>query len=316
MKLLFICSLLISQIIWAFGSVDLTNVDIDYRNGSGSAKFDKLRLGMGTLEVDVDHLHQLDVDYKQNAYEITQRFDNKTFATFRWKMTEGTQFFNDLKDDIYFTTNGPVQVRLGTRKTDIDVPKLSFANKTIVLEAKNLTAKCDHPKGFMNPNDYIVHVLKACLVNSRIKLQSLVSRQEDINKPLISEDFDSILAEAKHPLAEKTGIDLNKHRTSLKDKQLVDQLDIRVTNGQMFLDMFIKVFSIPIRVEFYGPVRIIEKTKQLRVHVDTFKVLGVNFSKQLMKMVTNFLKKYQTKVMKVEYPFIYVDIESLYSVDY
>ena len=88
-----------SQLAWGFGSVDLTNVDIDYRNGSGSAEFDLLKLGMGDLEVDISHLHQIDINYVKDAYVLTKRFDNKTAVDFRWKMTAGTQLFNDLNDE-------------------------------------------------------------------------------------------------------------------------------------------------------------------------------------------------------------------------
>ena len=75
--------------------------------------------------------------------------------------------------------------------------------------------------------------------------------------------------------------------------------------------MFFKLLSQKLRLEFFGTAKLIDSNNKIQIFVSSFKIAGINLTGPVSKLAMKVLKKYDSKHLKVKYPYIIVDLEYL-----
>lgn len=296
MKLLVLFSILASQMLWSIGSIEIKNVSINYLKGSGTAEFDKLSLGLGSLTIDVAHLHKIDMSYEGGAYKLIERFDNNTSAQLKW--ATGTDFLQDKDNKIAIKTEQPIQFNLGTKKTYINVPELRFATAESYMRFEGLNVDCSNPKGQFDPTDFIFHVIKACLNKGQFNLAKMYQMS------LVA------LSDADYSFLNSLGYDLSERTKFLKkDLESIRHIDISIDKNQIYANLDLKFGPFAPKLELMGVISILERQKQLKVHISQIKLADIALTDLLFKLIEN----YKSEIIKIQYPYVYIDITGLLS---
>lgn len=296
MKRILILLLALPEMAFALSAINLKDVSIDYKKGYGQARFRRIHVDMDNMNLYANHLNNINVKYKKNAYQLFAELDYPTNVLFTWA-TE-MDFMKDHHGKIALKTPEPIQVNIGTRKSSIDVPEVLFATAESYMRFEKLTVNCSYPKGEKDPDDFLFHSLKACLHKGHFHLNKMF--QMSLVHPELSEKDYSFLNSIGHDISERT-------QYLKKDLEAIRHIDIKFDKNQIYANLEFKFGPFMPKLEMIGSALVSKSKKYLKIHVSNVKLASIGLTDLAFKL----LKNYKTETIRIDYPYVYIDISEL-----